>query len=197
MVNRPSSSSRPRAASTRAGARPATGSNSQQAILIGLGATAVIAVLLFMFNKKGEQPANAGTTSGAAPAAEKSAKPATAAPAGLPMASAKAGKTPTTAAPPLTAATLAKYKECLEKAKALSNDGVNARNAGDNTGARDKQAAANVELEAAHALVSDALAWQESAQLDDWAQPAEYVTLEKLYLEWSTLTKKVRMAGGK
>jgi hypothetical protein len=45
-------------------------------------------------------------------------------------------------------------------------------------------------------LVDAALRWQEEAQLGEWAQPAEYVTLEQMAGDYSSLLKKVRMGGG-
>ena len=41
------------------------------------------------------------------------------------------------------------------------------------------------------------LLWQEEAQMEGWAQPAEYITLEREYGAAMNLTKKIRMGGGK
>ena len=51
-------------------------------------------------------------------------------------------------------------------------------------------------LEQWNQLVESNLLWQEEAQLGDWAQPAEYTQLEKLFGAYQTLNNKVRKQGG-
>jgi hypothetical protein len=131
------------------------------------------------------------------PAAEAKAAPAPHVPSTpLSLAGAKAGKTPSKAAPSLTQDTLTKVRDLLDEAKKLSNEGVTARNAGDNQKARDLQSAAKDKLETLQKMIQAPLLWQEEAQMGDWAQPAEYVTLENLYAEVGKLEKRVRMGGG-
>jgi hypothetical protein len=114
----------------------------------------------------------------------------------MPLAAAKAGKTPARPAPTLLAATLGQARALLQEAKDLRNEGVNLRKAGNNEAARDKQSAAKVKIDAIKDLVDAPLLWQEEAELEGWAQPPEYVTLANFYGEVSKIEKDVRMGGG-
>jgi hypothetical protein len=110
---------------------------------------------------------------------------------------AKAGKTPEQPAPPLTLATLQELQDLLTRIKTLRNEAVTAR-----TGSSDVQKArasmgeAKQLLEQWEAKVAAPLGWQEQAQLENWAQPAEYVTLESLYATYARLDNEVRKGGG-
>ncbi|MEO6597838.1 MAG: hypothetical protein ABIP94_24085 [Planctomycetota bacterium] len=165
-------------------------SNSQPLIFGGIGLAVVIA-LVVMMNRKGPDTGDATPGAKNTPAASKPV----AAP--VPLAGAKAGKNPTRPAPPLTPETLAEIRSSRVLAEGLYNEGVTARNAGDNSKARDKQAQAKDALEKVETLLADSLRWQEEAQMEGWAQPAEYMTLEKEYGAVMKLTKRIRMGGGK
>jgi hypothetical protein len=137
------------------------------------------------------------TIPGPAPTAKPAAQPA-AQPAAAPVSSsAKAGKTPAKPAPALSADMIAQVRTLESQMKAHYNDGANARKTGDNSGAREHQAKAKDCLEKIDALIADQLLWQEEAEMEGWAQPAEYVEMAKVYGSVSTLAKMVRMGGGK
>jgi hypothetical protein len=167
-------------------------------LFVGIGvAIAASLIVVFVLNGSG----GSGGADKAKPAANAPANPAPkAAPAAastpVALAGAKAGKVAKKPAPALTQDTLTKVRDLLEEAKKLSNEGVTARNGGDNMAARDKQSAAKDKLDELQKLVQAPLTWQEEAQMEDWAQPAEYVTLENLYAEVGKLLKRVRMGGG-
>lgn len=205
MATPPNPRSRATGASGRAAAatsnrRPArsssSGSNSMPMILGGVGVLVVVVVLVMMNSGSGGKPDPAPETAQPKPAA---AAPAgqPAAPAPVELASAKTGKTPSRPAPTLTQDMLGKVRSLTATAGALFNEGVKLRNGGDNAGARDKQAQAKDTLDQVQSLLKDQLLWQEEAQMEGWAQPAEYITLEREYGATMTLTKKVRMQGGK
>ena len=113
------------------------------------------------------------------------------------MSAAKAGKTPDRPAPPLTAATLTRVRELLQEAKAISNDGVRERTAGNNMKARAKQSEAKKKIDELKLLIADASGWQEEADMGDWEQPGAYVTLGEIWSEMARLQKKIRMSGGR
>lgn len=164
-------------------------------LFVGIG-VAIAASLVAVFVLTSGKKDNAGDTK-PAPAAEAKAAPAPHVPSTpLSLAGAKAGKTPSKPAPGLTQDTLTTVRDLLDEAKKLSNEGVTARNGGDNQKARELQSAAKDKLEALQKLIQAPLLWQEEAQMGDWAQPAEYVTLENLYAEVGKLEKRVRMGGG-
>ena len=73
---------------------------------------------------------------------------------------------------------------------------VGTRGAGNNQEARDKQSAAKDKVDALKKVIDGPARWQEEAQMENWAQPAEYVALEKLWTEISKLEKQIRMGGG-
>jgi hypothetical protein len=97
----------------------------------------------------------------------------------------------------LSAETLQKATDLLAEATALSNEGVKLRNAGDNNEeARKKQSAASDKVEALKALTKTQWAWQEEAELGEWALPAEYVALGNLYTKVSKIENQIRKGGG-
>lgn len=201
MATRPTPRSRTStSASASAGSgssrRPArassSGSQSMPLILGGVGLLVVVVVLVMMNSGGGgEKPAEAAPKPAAAPAAEQP-KVSGAVPSGT----ARSGKTPARAAPALTPQMLQQTADLLAEAKTLCNDGITARTAGDNQGARDKQSAAKDKIDAVKQLIAAPLGWQEEADLEGWAMPAEYSALEKLYGQLSSLEKRVRMSGG-
>ncbi|MBX3462573.1 MAG: hypothetical protein KF830_05350 [Planctomycetes bacterium] len=163
-------------------------------VLVGIGAVVVVVVLV-LWNSGGGSAADGTPTTPAAanaPATPSAAKPLATAPTGT----AKAGKTPERPAPPLTADTLNQAARMLEEAKTLCNDGVQARTAGDNRLARERQSLAKDKIDAIKQLIAAPLTWQEEADLGGWAMPAEYGALEKLYGQISTLENRVRKSGG-
>jgi hypothetical protein len=163
-------------------------------VLGGVGLVVVVVVLVMMNSGGGgggaQQPAAPPQAPGAAPASQPKAAP-------VQLAAAKAGKAPARPAPPLTQAMLDQVRSLTASASALYNDGVKARSAGDNAAARERQAAAKDTLDQLQTLLQAPLLWQEEAQMEGWAQPAEYITLEREYGAAMTLTKKIRMGGGK
>lgn len=169
-------------------------SGPNPAVFLGIG-VAIAASLVVVFLSGGKDKADKGTPA-AAPVAEAPKAPAGPAPSKVKMGAAKAGKTPTKPAPELTADMLGKATALLDEAKVLCNDGVKARNEGDNKTARDKQSAAKDKIDAAKQSLQAQASWQEEADLSDWAQPAEYSALGNLWNQLSSLEKKVRMSGG-
>jgi len=161
-------------------------------ILGGVGLLVVVVVLVMMNSGGGDQ--NTAETAPKPAATQPASTPKTTV--AVPTGSARAGKTPTRPAPALTAQMLQQSAELLAEAKALCNDGITARTAGDNQGARDKQSQAKDKIDAAKQLMTVPLGWQEEADLEGWAMPAEYGALEKLYGQLSSLEKRVRMSGG-
>ena len=92
---------------------------------------------------------------------------------------------------------LQKANALVDEAKALNNDATRLRNAGDNRGARAKNSEAKRKIDAAIASIEAPSVWHEEAELEEWAMPAEYVTLGHLYGRISKLQKRIRMGGGK
>lgn len=167
-------------------------SNAMPMVLGGVGLAVVVVLLIVMNGGKGDSGAGSGAQANTTPPA---AKPAPAA-APVQLANAKAGKTPGKPAPSLTSDTLQQARTLLDAAKSSCNEGVKARTAGDNSKARELQSAAKAKIDEMQRLLKPALDWQEEAQLDDWAQPAEYVTLERFYVEVAKVEKMIRMNGG-
>lgn len=190
-----------RSASSRArsgaGSRPATsGGGDSQFIVLGGIAVLVVIVLVVMM---GGGDSKSGTGRGPGndvPAAPEAKTPSTPTPAPV-SSSAKSGKTPAKPAPALTAAMLAEARALEAKMKDFYNEGSAARTAGDNQKAREKQASAKEVYDQIEKLLMPALLWQEDADLNDWAQPAEFVELGKLWGSIAKLNKMVRMGGGK
>jgi predicted metalloprotease len=177
----------------RASARSSSSSGGNQQVMV-LGAIAVVVVIVvFVMMSGGGKPADKPAAGGQTPAA--AAPKSTPAPAV--SSSAKSGKTPAKPAPALTAETLEKVRSEYAKMKTYYNEGSTARTAGDNQKAREQQALAKTVLDGIDAMIEPPLRWQEEAEMEGWAQPAEYVELAKLYNDVMTLAKKVRMGGGK
>lgn len=173
--------------------RSAPKSNPLPLILGGLGLLVVVIVLVVMSQSGGKGGA---TPAPAKPPAANGKQPHVPAATSVPTGSAKAGKTPTTPPPALTQDTLQKAASLLDEAKTLCNDGVRLRNSGDSTGASAKQSEAKVKIDAIKSLLAAPLRWQEEADLEGWAMPAEYTALGTFYGSVSSLEKKVRMSGG-
>lgn len=175
-------------------------SSNATAMLFGGIAVAVVAVLLVVMSRGGDDAATGtgGTTSGAAPGSRSPAPPANLTPAPQPGATsfaAKAGKPPGRPAPPLDAATLDQCRKLLAEAKAISDEGVKLRMAGDNEQARARQSVASDKIEEVKRLTATAWLWQEEAELGEWALPAEYVNLAQLYDRLGPLENQVRRGG--
>jgi hypothetical protein len=165
-----------------------------QPFVIGGVGLAVVVGLVFVMSNSGsgdtkKNPENVAVEKTAAKAATPAAAP-------VKMEAAKAGGSPKRPAPALTEAVLQQARDLLASAKSFCNEGITARNAGDNGKARERQALAKDKIDALKKLVEAASLWQEEAQMENWAQPAEYMTLEKLLGELGPLEKRVRMGGG-
>ena len=165
-------------------------------LFVGIGVAVVAVAVGVYFATSGKKDTPAAPKAPVAAEAKPTPAAAPSASSAIALAGARAGKTPSKPAPGLTQDTLTKVRDLLEEAKKLSNEGVSARTAGDNQMAREKQSAAKDKLETLQKMIQAPLLWQEEAQMGDWAQPAEYVTLENLYAEVGKLEKRVRMGGG-
>lgn len=188
MASRPSSR-------TGRSARPAasSGSNSSNMALLlgGVGLVVVIALVVLMGG--GDKDGGSGNT----PSTTKPvAAPAAATPAPTSTSAGKQGKAPTKPAPALAADTVQKARDLIAEAKALSNEGVQARNAGNNELARQKQSAASDKCEAVKAMTATNWAWLEEAELESWTMPGEYVDLGKVYTDLLNLENRIRKGGG-
>ena len=166
-------------------------------MMVGIGVVAAAAIGFFALSGGSKQPASESQKP-ATPAAAPAEKPA-AAPASTPlsMSSAKQGKAPTKPAPALTQETLQQLSAMLDKAKTLRNESVTARvGSADNQAARAKMTEAYDLLQKWQEMIAPQLQWQEMAQMEEWSQPAEYMTLEKLYGTFQRLNNEVRRGGG-
>lgn len=165
-------------------------------VMVGAAAIAIVVVLVIMMRGTGAGAEDGDAPADARPAVSEGSTPLVAQPAST-GGSAKAGKTPSRPAPALSHETLDQLDEILGRAKTHYNAGVMARNAGNNREARAEQAKAKAALDEWENLVSEQLRWQEEAEMEDWAQPAEYDILTRKYPSFSKLQKSVRMGGGK
>jgi hypothetical protein len=160
----------------------------------GIGVAVLIGVLVMMSDGGNK----ASSEDSRKPAPTNPVSVPAAAPAAAPVnSSAKSGKTPAEPPPTLTAAMLGQARELEAKMKAYYNEGSSARTSGDNAAAREKQALAKQTYDEIEKLLQPALLWQEKADLNDWAQPAEFVELAKFFNGVASLNKRVRMGGGK
>jgi hypothetical protein len=73
---------------------------------------------------------------------------------------------------------------------------VQARNAGNNELARQKQSAASDKVEAIKAKTAANWAWLEEAELEGWSMAGEYADLGKLYTDLLGLENRIRKGGG-
>ena len=159
-------------------------------LLGGVGLLVVIALVVMLGGGKKDGDSAAAATKPPA------AAPAAATPAPTPASAAKAGKAPTKPAPALSAAVLAECRTLLADAKSLSNEGVQARNAGNNELARQKQSAASDKVEAIKAKTAANWTWLEEAELEGWSMSGEYADLGKLYTDLLGLENRIRKGGG-
>ncbi|MCR9244504.1 MAG: hypothetical protein NXI31_05690 [bacterium] len=165
--------------------------------MVGGAAVAIVVLVLLLSGGGSDDDDNGGSgdqNGAAAPAAAPEQPKRTPS---VGTGNARAGKTPERPAPALSHETLNKLDELLAEAKTFYNEGVKARNDGQNTKAREAQAKAKQKLDAWEKLVEAQLEWQEEAEMGDWAQPAEYDLLTRRYPKFSKLQKSVRMGGGK
>lgn len=185
--------SRPSSRSGRS-ARPAasSGSNSSNMALV-LGGVGLVAVIAFVVLTGGGDKDGGG---GASSTTKPSAAPAVATPAPTSTSAGKQGKAPTKPAPALTADTVQKARDLLAEAKTLSNEGVQARTAGNNELARQKQSAASDKCEAIKAMTATNWAWLEEAELEGWTMSGEYADLAKVYTDLLNLENRIRKGGG-
>jgi hypothetical protein len=159
------------------------------ALLLGGAGLLLVIVLVVVMGGGKKDGGGANPTASPAPVATPASAPA-------PASSSKAGKTPTKPAPALSADTLQKSRDLLAEAKALSNEGVQARNAGNNELARQKQSAASDKVEAIKAMTAANWTWLEEAELEGWTMAGEYVDLAKLYTDLLNLENRIRKGGG-
>lgn len=182
----------------RSGSAASTATSSGSLpLLLGGAAVAVVVVLFLAFGKggAGQQPVQASQSK--QPAAVPAPPPGNTGSTPVSLLGAKAGRPPKTPPPSLAQNTLTELQGLLNRVKDLRNEAVTARTgAGDNQAARAKMSEARGLLEQWKAKVDAPLRWQEDAQLEGWAQPAEYVTLENLFATFQKLEKEVRMGGG-
>ena len=165
--------------------------------MVGGGAIAIVILLVLMTGGGGDDADASGKQDTGSDNASQSTN-APARPARTPASgTARSGKTPDRPAPALSHETLDKIDNLLDEAKAFYNEGVKARNAGEHMKARDAQSKAKAKLDEWEELVEPQLRWQEEAEMEDWAQPAEYDLLTRRYPAFSKLQKMVRMGGGK
>ncbi len=193
---RTSGSSRARAGASRRRSSSASSSNQTPMILGGVGALVLVVVLVFLSSGSGDE-GDAGGASQPEPRPQAPASAPAKRPTELKMAGASAGKTPDRPAPTLTREMLQKANAMIDEAKDLNNEGTRLRNAGDNRGARAKQSEAKRKLDDAIEFLRAPSDWQEEADLEGWAMPAEYVTLGNLYVRIAKYQKRIRMGGGK
>ncbi|GAB4136217.1 MAG: hypothetical protein Fur0037_00640 [Planctomycetota bacterium] len=187
MVRPPRSRARAGAGRRSAARRRSSSGCDRAAVLIAAGAVAVVAVLVVAL-RRSDPPAPARPAA-AAPESRSSPAPSR-------DASGAPGAEPRKPAPPLTDRDLAGLRKLLLEAKRLHNEGVLARSSGDNAGARAREGEARAILESWREGIADQLLWQEEAQMEGWRQPPSYSALERIFEEYQTLTKKVRMGGG-
>jgi uncharacterized iron-regulated membrane protein len=160
-------------------------------LLGGVGLLVVIGLVVALGGGKKD-----GDNAAAAATKPPAAAPAAPTPTPTPASAAKAGKAPTKPAPALSANVLADARTLLADAKALSNEGVQARNAGNNELARQKQSAASDKVEAIKVKTAANWAWLEEAELEGWSTSGEYADLGKLYTDLLNLENRIRKGGG-
>lgn len=165
-------------------------------ILGGVGALVLVLVLVMLNSKSGDDDNNDGDNQQQQQPAKQPTKP-VGPKTQLKMGSAKAGKTPDRPAPTLTQEMLQKAATLIQEAKVLNNEGVKLRSSGDNKGSRAKNSEAKRKLDEVKSMLDAPLTWQEEADMEEWAMPAEYTALGNLYGQLSKLEKRIRMGGGK
>jgi len=114
---------------------------------------------------------------------------------GTSSSSGRQGSTPDEPAPALTSADLAAFQTKVNEAKDLLNEAENARRKDDHDTFKAKGKQAQEALEAAKEIVAEQLEWHSEADMNGWAMPAEYVTLENYFAAYSKHRKKARMIG--
>lgn len=174
--------------------RTSSGGNKQMPmILAGVGVLGLVLYFVIVSQSSSGKGDSDKSSTSSKPAAAAPSKPSTPT---VQLAGAAAGKTPTKPAPALTAEMLGQVQVLLDEATALQNKGATLRTGGDNQGARDVQSQAAEKLETLRTMIDKQLTWQEEADMEGWAQPAEYVTLGNLWTKIAKLEKAVRMGGG-
>ena len=161
--------------------------------LILAGAAVLVVVVFLVLRKSGSESADQGGDQ----QTNESTRPATTPQTSSSTPPASSGKTPDRPAPELTADTVAKVMVLMREAKSLNNEGVVARNAGENMVARSKQSEAKKKIDQLKLLIEKQSEWQEEAEMEEWAQPGSYVKLTKIWGDIALLQKRIRMAGGR
>jgi len=161
-------------------------------LLVG-GSAVVVVVLLVILSTRGD-----GATNDAGPGREVPATaPARSTPPAVSIGRARSGKPPAKPPPELTVDTLREFQTVLDEAKELINEGKKARTGrGENKVARAAMARVTKLLRQWEQKIAGPLRWQEDAEMEDWAQPAEYVRLEQMFVKFAKYKKEARMGGG-
>ncbi len=179
----------------RSGGRSSSPKKKDQTPLIMGGAgLLVLIVILAVVNSGGSASDQEGDAAGNSSA--KQPAQADAPKSIIGTSSSKSGMTPDRPAPSLSQDTLAKMQDLYRQAKAISDEGMRLGIAGDNKKKRAKQSEAKVLIDKAKSLVESHSSWFEEADMEGWAVPGVYVTMNKIYGKLSTLQKTVRMNGG-
>ena len=178
----------------RASGRSSSRNNSNQMPMVFGGLGVVVLIIIIAMANRGGGEVDADTDNESTKQPEKQSetrKPR------VQLSDAQRGKTPDRPAPPLTQETLSAVSKLLAEAKALSDEGIKMRLGGDNRGCRAKQSQAKVKIDQLKSMIETQSLWQEEADMGDWAQPAEYVTLANIYIKIGRTQKTIRMQGGK
>lgn len=152
-------------------------------VLVG-GVLAVV-VLLFVLSGGDGDKSQAGANE--APPAKAVASGADAG-AGTP----RAGKTPTTPAPEIAADDLARADAHYDRAKELWTEAQLLRNKGESMEFGNTLRKSWAELEKLREAMAPYTEWFELANLDGWAMPSSYVTLQQRLNQWDPLRAKVQ-----
>lgn len=182
------------------GRRTARSSGPPVGVGIAIGAVVVVVVIGFVLFGGGEpSSAASGTNAPAAPKSESTpptaSAPARPASAGLaPSTEGRAGKTPGTPAPPIAEATFQRTEELYAKATAAWDAGQRARSAGKTDEFDTHVQESRGHLEALFDVLRPYTTWYEEADLEGWALPADYVTLQRYLNRYDPLRVKLKKA---
>lgn len=185
-----------RASGGRAAARAgASGGGNQNLVMVGVGVVVVVIVAFFAL-RGGAPPAKSAANPAAAKPAD--AKPTLVESAPPPSArgfgegEAKAGKPPRTPAPEIDLAQIAKADTAVELAKVKKNEAETARRAGDHSAFKAHLDAAMTAMQQCRSAVEPYTDWLEEADLEGWAMPASYVSLQARLGAWDKLFQQIK-----
>lgn len=184
-----------RASGGRAAARAGAAGGNQNMVMVGVGVVVVVLVAFFAL-RGGSTPAKptadpaAAKPAAAKPAPVESAPPPAAR--GFGEGEAKAGKPPRTPAPEIDLAQIAKADAAVELAKAKKNEAETARRAGDHSAFKSHLDAAMTAMQQCRSAVEPYTDWLEEADLEGWAMPASYVSLQARLGAWDKLFQQIK-----